>query len=99
MIIEAINTRTGKPVRIEEAGHGQRFACPYCGADMHSVLKVPKPFFRCNEGEIHKHYLCAQLDGPTNKVYDPMLTNIEALFANLFNPVREKKGTVLGTGR
>lgn len=91
MIVEAINKRTGEPVRIGDARYGQRFACPYCSADMHPVLKVPKPFFRCNEGEIHKHYLCAQLDGPTNKVYDPMLTNIEELFANLFNPVREKK--------
>lgn len=91
MIVEAINKRTGKTVKIEEAYSGQRFTCPYCGVDMHPVLKVPNPFFRCNEGEKHKHYLCAQLDGPTNKAYDPMLTNIEELFANLFNPVREKE--------
>lgn len=91
MIVEAINKRTGKTVKIEEAYSGQRLTCPYCGVDMHPVLQVPNPFFRCNEGEKHKHYLCAQLDGPTNKAYDPNLTNIEELFANLFNPVREKE--------
>lgn len=95
MIVEAIDKRTGKTVRIGEACHGQRFTCPHCGVDMHPVLKVPNPFFRCNEGEKHKHYLCAQLDGPTNKAYDPKLTDIEELFANLFRPIKESNPSVL----
>ena len=95
MIVEAINKRTGKPVKIKDARYGQRFACPYCSADMHPVLKAPNPFFRCNEGEKHKHYLCVQLDEPASKAYDPKRTDIEELFANLFRPVKEYNPPVL----
>ena len=90
MIIEAIDKRTGKTVKIEEAYSGQRLACPHCGVDMHPVLEVQTPFFRCYEGGKHTHYLCKQLE-KTNRVYDPKLTDIARLFANLFNPVSEKE--------
>ena len=95
MIVEAINKRTGKTVKIEEAYSGQRLTCPHCGAGMHPVLNVPNPFFRCNEGQKHRHYLCAQLDGPSNKAYDPKKTDIEELFANLFRPVKESDPPIL----
>ena len=35
MIVEAINKRTGKTVKIEEAYSGQRLTCPYCGVEVH----------------------------------------------------------------
>lgn len=88
MIIEAINRRTGKKVNIKEAYPGQRLACPYCGVDMHPVLGVENPFFRCFEGGKHTHYLCEQLER-SNKAYDPNLINPDQLFANLFRPVKE----------
>jgi len=31
MIVEAIDKRTGKTVKIEEAYSGQRLTCPHCG--------------------------------------------------------------------
>ena len=90
MIVEAINKRTGKTVKIEEAYSGQRLTCPYCGVEVHPVLEVATPFFRCYEGGKHTNYLCEQLER-TNRAYDPKLTDIMQLFDNLFNPVREKE--------
>ena len=90
MIVEAINKRTGKTVKIEEAHSGQRLTCPYCGVEVHPVLEVATPFFRCYEGGKHTNYLCEQLER-TNRAYDPKLTDIMQLFDNLFNPVREKE--------
>ena len=90
MIVEAINKRTGKTVKIEEAYSGQRLTCPYCGVEVHPVLEVQTPFFRCYEGGKHTNYLCEQLER-TNRAYDPKLTDIMQLFDNLFNPVREKE--------
>jgi len=90
MIVEAINKRTGKTVKIEEAYSGQRLTCPYCGVEVHPVLEVATPFFRCYEGGKHTNYLCEQLER-TNRAYDPQITDITELFVNLFNPVREKK--------
>ena len=94
MIVEAINKRTGKTVKIEEAYSGQRLTCPHCGVDVHPVLKVKTPFFRCYEGGKHTHYLCEQLE-KSNKAYDPNLIDYEELFANLFRPVRECAPPVL----
>ena len=62
MIVEAINKRTGKTVKIEEAYSGQRLTCPYCGVEVHPVLEVQTPFFRCYEGGKHTNYLCEQLE-------------------------------------
>lgn len=90
MIVEAIDKRTSRTVKVEDAYSGQRLACPYCGVDIHPVLGVDTPFFRCYEGGKHTNYICEQLDR-TNRVYDPQLTDIEELFVNLFNPVREKE--------
>ena len=90
MIVEAINKRTGKTVKIEEAYSGQRLTCPYCGVEVHPVLEVATPFFRCYEGRKHTNHLCEQLER-TNRAYDPKLTDIMQLFDNLFNPVREKE--------
>ncbi len=90
MIVEAIDKRMGKTVKIEEAYSGQRLACPYCGVDVHPVLGVDTQFFRCYEGGKHTNYICEQLDR-TNRVYDPQLTDIAQLFDNLFNPVHEKE--------
>ena len=90
MIVEAINKRTGKIVKIEEAYSGQRLICPYCGVEVHPVLEVQTPFFRCYEGGKHTNYLCEQLER-TNRAYDPKLTDIMQLFDNLFNPVKEKE--------
>ena len=90
MIVEAINKRTGKAVKIEEAYSGQRLTCPYCGVEVHPVLEVATPFFRCYEGGKHTNYLCEQLER-TNRAYDPQITDITELFVNLFNPVREKE--------
>ena len=96
MIVEAINKRTGKTVKIEEAYSGQRLTCPYCGVEVHPVLEVQTPFFRCYEGGKHTNYLCEQLER-TNRAYDPKLTDIMQLFDNLFNPVREKEVFPWGT--
>ena len=90
MIVEAIDKRTNRTVRAKDACSGQRLACPYCGVDVHPVLGVETPFYRCYEGGKHTHYICEQLDR-TNRVYDPKLTDIEKLFVNLFNPAREKE--------
>lgn len=90
MIIEAIDKRTKKLVKIEDACSGQRVICPHCGVDMHPVLEVSAPFFRCYEGGKHSHYICEQLDR-TNRAYDPKLTDLTQLFVNLFNPVNEKE--------
>lgn len=90
MVVEAIDKRTKKVVKIEEARSGQRLTCPHCGVDMHPVLGVPTPFFRCYEGGKHTHYICEQLDR-TNRAYDPKLTDIMQLFIDLFNPVNEKE--------
>lgn len=90
MIVEAIDKRTGKTVKIEEAYSGQRLTCPHCGVDVHPVLEVATPFFRCYEGGKHSNYLCEQLER-TNRAYDPQITDIAELFVNLFNPVREKE--------
>ena len=90
MIVEAIDKRTEKTVKIEEAYSGQRLACPYCGVDVYPVLGVETPFFRCYEGGKHMHCICKQLDR-MNRVYDPQLTDIAQLFDNLFNPVCEKE--------
>ena len=54
MIVEAIDKRTGKTVKIEEAYSGQRLTCPHCGVDVHPVLEVQTPFFRCYEGGKHR---------------------------------------------
>ena len=96
MIVEAINKRTGKTVKIEEAYSGQRLTCPYCGVEVHPVLEVATPFFRCYEGGKHTNYLCEQLER-TNRAYDPKLTDIMQLFDNLFNPVREKEVSPWGS--
>ncbi len=90
MIVEAIDKRTGKIVKIEEAYSGQRLTCPHCGVDVHPVLEVATPFFRCYEGGKHSHYLCEQLER-TNRAYDPQITDIAELFVILFNPVCEKE--------
>lgn len=90
MIVEAIDKRTGKTVKIEEAYPGQRLTCPYCGVDVYPVLGVITPFFRCYEGGKHTHYLCEQLDR-TKRAYDPKQTNCGELFAYLFHPVRKKE--------
>lgn len=90
MIVEAIDKRTGSTVRAENAYSGQRLECPYCGVDVHPVLGVETPFYRCYEGGKHTNCICKQLDR-TNRVYDPKLTDIEELFDNLFHPVREKE--------
>jgi len=94
MIVEAINKRTGKTVKIEEAYSGQRLTCPYCGVEVHPVLEVATPFFRCYEGGKHTNYLCEQLER-TNRAYDPKLTDIMQLFDNLF-ALSEKKKYLLG---
>jgi len=94
MITEAINKRTGKTVKIEEAYSGQRLTCPYCGVEVHPVLEVATPFFRCYEGGKHTNYLCEQLER-TNRAYDPKLTDIMQLFDNLF-ALSEKKKYLLG---
>lgn len=70
MIVEAIDKRSGKTVKIEEAYSGQRLACPYCSVDVHLVRGVETPFYRCYEGGKHTNYICKQLDR-TNRVYDP----------------------------
>lgn len=62
---------------------------PHCGVDVHPVLEVQTPFFRCYEGGKHTHCICKQLDR-ANSVYDPQLTDVAQLFDNLFNPVSEK---------
>ena len=90
MIVEAIDKRTNRTVKIEEAYSGQRLACPYCGVDVHPVLGGNTQFFRCYEGGKHTDIICKQLDR-TNRAYDPKLTDIEELFDNLFHPVREKE--------
>lgn len=90
MIVEAIDKRTGRTVRAKNAYSGQRLACPYCGVDVHPVLGVETPFYRCYEGGKHTNCICKQLDR-TNRVYDPQLTDIAQLFDNLFHPVREKE--------
>ena len=90
MIVEAIEKRTGRTVRAENAYSGQRLECPYCGVDVHPVLGVETPFYRCYEGGKHTNCICKQLDR-TNRVYDPKLTDILQLFDNLFHPVREKE--------
>ena len=90
MIVEAIDKRTGITVKAQDAYSGQRLQCPYCGVDVHPVLGVETPFYRCYEGGKHTNYICKQLDR-TNRVYDPQLTDITQLFDNLFHPVREKE--------
>ena len=40
MIVEAINKRTGKTVKIEEAYSGQRLTCPYCGVEVHPAYRI-----------------------------------------------------------
>ena len=90
MIVEAIDKRTGSTVRAEDAYSGQRLNCPYCGVDVHPVLGVETPFYRCYEGGEHTNCICKQLDR-SNRVYDPQLTDISQLFDNLFHPVREKE--------
>lgn len=90
MIVEAIDRRTGKTVKIEEAYPGQRLNCPHCGVDVHPVLGVQTPFYRCYEGGKHSHYLCVQLER-TNRAYDPQITDIAELFVHLFNPVHENE--------
>jgi len=90
MIVKAIDKRTDRTVRAEDANSGQRFECPYCGVDVHPVLGVETPFYRCYEGGKHTNCICKQLDR-TNRVYDPQLTDISQLFDNLFHPVREKE--------
>ncbi len=90
MIVEAIEKRTGRTVRAENAYSGQRLECPYCGVDVYPVLGVETPFYRCYEGGKHTNCICKQLDR-TNRVYDPQLTDISQLFDNLFHPVREKE--------
>ena len=90
MIVEAIDRRTGKTIKTEEAYSGQRLSCPHCGVDVHPVLGVETPFYRCYEGGKHSHYLCEQLDR-TNRAYDPQMTDIRELFVHLFNPVRENE--------
>lgn len=89
MIVEAIDKRTKRIVKIKEALPGQRCTCIHCGAEMHPVLEVKTPFFRCVVGEKHTHYLCEQLE-KTNRAYDPQLTDVVQLFANLFKAVRGK---------
>lgn len=90
MIVEAIEKRTGRTVRAEDASSGQRLECPYCSVDVHPVLGVETPFYRCYEGGKHTNRICKQLDR-SNRVYDPQLTDITQLFDNLFHPVREKE--------
>ena len=90
MIVEAIEKRTGRTVRAPNAYSGQRLECPYCGVDVHPVLWVETPFYRCCEGGKHTDCICKQPDR-TNRVYDPQLTDISQLFDNLFHPVREKE--------
>ena len=90
MIVEAIDKRTGRTIRAEDAYSGQRLQCPYCGVDVHPVLGVETPFYRCYEGGEHTNCICKQLDR-SNRVYDPQLTDISQLFDNLFHPVREKE--------
>ena len=86
MIVEAINKRTGKTVKIEKAYSGQRLTCPYCGVDVHPVLGVETPFYRCYEGGKHTHCICKQLDR-SSRVYDPQLTDISQLFDKHFHSV------------
>jgi len=90
MIVEAIDKRTDRTVRAEDAYSRQRLQCPYCGADVHPVLGVETPFYRCYEGGEHTNCICKQLDR-SNRVYDPQLTDASQLFDNLFHPVREKE--------
>ena len=90
MIVEAIDKRTGRTIRAEDAYSGQRLQCPYCGVDVHPVLGVETPFYRCYEGGEHTNCICKQLDR-SNRVYDPQLTDASQLFDNLFHPVREKE--------
>ena len=90
MIVEAIDKRTGRTLRAEDAYSGQRLQCPYCGVDVHPVLGVETPFYRCYEGGEHTNCICKQLDR-SNRVYDPQLTDASQLFDNLFHPVREKE--------
>ena len=90
MIVEAIDKRTGRTIRAEGAYSGQRLQCPYCGVDVHPVLGVETPFYRCYEGGEHTNCICKQLDR-SNRVYDPQLTDASQLFDNLFHPVREKE--------
>ena len=90
MIVEAIDKRTGRTIRAEDAYSGQRLQCPYCGVDVHPVLGVETPFYRCYEGGEHTNCICKQLDR-SNRVYDPQLTDITQLFDNLFHPMREKE--------
>ena len=61
MIVEAIDKRTGRIVRAEDAYSGQRLECRYCGVDVHPVLGVETPFYRCYEGGEHKNCICKQL--------------------------------------
>lgn len=90
MIVKAIDKQTGITVRAQDAYSRQRYECPYCGVDVHPVLGVETPFYRCYEGGEHTNCICKQLDR-TNRVYDPQLTDISQLFDNLFHPVREKE--------
>ena len=90
MIVDAIDKRTKRIVKINETHPGQRCTCIHCGAEMYPVLEVKTPFFRCVVGEKHTNYLCEQLER-TNRAYDPQLTDIAKLFANLFKPVRGKE--------
>ena len=95
MIVEAIDKRTKRIVKIKEAYSGQRCMCLHCGAEMYPVLAVKSPFFRCYDGEKHTNYLCEQLER-TNRAYDPQLTDFAQLFGNLFKTVCEKKDPPLG---
>lgn len=90
MIVKAIDKQTGITVKAQDAYSGQRYECPYCGVDVHPVLGVETPFYRCYEGGEHTNRICKQLDR-SNRVYDPQLTDITQLFDNLFHPVREKE--------
>ena len=90
MIVKAIDKRTGITVKAQDAYSRQRYECPYCGVDVHPVLGVETPFYRCYEGGKHTNRICKQLDR-SNRVYDPQLTDISQLFDNLFHPVREKE--------
>ena len=90
MIVKAIDKQTGITVKAQDAYSGQRYECPYCGVDVHPVLGVETPFYRCYEGGEHTNCICKQLDR-SNRVYDPQLTDASQLFDNLFHPVREKE--------
>ena len=90
MIVKAIDKQTGITVKAQDAYSGQCYECPYCGVDVHPVLGVETPFYRCYEGGEHTNCICKQLDR-SNRVYDPQLTDASQLFDNLFHPVREKE--------